>query len=177
MKFPCFSAARYAASCGTSKIGTHDIAHAIDLRITPDVVGGRALLAQRVAQRLKRYIETDLAAILEAVSDRLGRNGDGDGYAVYDVPLRSRRKGLAAGPNDPQRDGWVLRSPCLGWLQYPYLVRRLGRKAVELQGGNEGDDTLGRGLNGLGEAMRRRQFGIGKLIETARRVFKDAFVA
>lgn len=157
-------------------IGPHHVLYAVDSGEMPDVIDRGAAASETVSECLDGNIETDLAAVFEAVSDRLSGVGDRYFHLLDSVPVDPGGQGFAGGPDDAQGDGWVFRRPFLVTDQHPHLMWQLRREFVESERGEQADDTVGHGPGGFGKAVELGPFRIGKLVETTARAHQKPLV-
>ena len=148
-------------------IGSHHVLHTVDDGEMPNVIDRGAAASKTVSECLNGDIETDLAAVFEAVGDRLGGNGDRYFHLLDCVPVHPGGQGVAGGADDAQGHRRIFRRPLLVTNQHPHLMWQLRREFVESERGEQADNTVGHGPSGLGKAVGLGPLRIGKLIEAA----------
>src|SRR5450759_69199 len=92
------------------QIRSHDICHAADFGVFPEVGRGRFPLSDAFLESLQCHVQTDFVPILETVNDGLGRMGHPDRHAVKHMGFNSncvRRSRKANNPNRKVLASWI----------------------------------------------------------------------
>ena len=124
------------------QVGAHDVAHAADIGILPQVVHRAAPCSQALPECLNGYIQANLIAVFETVGNGLGRGIHMHGHPFDLVFLGPRCKCGTGEAHDAQ---WrVLQAWSPGFLAYrqPDFKWRLGRKVMKTSGGQQTDHAL-----------------------------------
>jgi len=129
-----------------------------------DLIDGRLPLAQDIAQRLDRNVNSDLVSVLETVRHSFGRVVHPKRNTFDELCLDSFDQSLAGESYDAERwrlDRWLARFEV---DRHPNLMRVLSGKTVEPKSREEADDSSGDKFGSYGQAVMFRHGRMGECI-------------
>lgn len=132
-----------------------------------NVIDGCFPLAQGVAQRFDRNVNSNLVAVFETVSHSFGRAVDPNRNSLDDLRVDSFEESPAGEPNHAERgslDRWFVR---LEVDRHPNLVRILCCQTVEPKRRQEAHDAPGHKFGSKGQCVMFRDGRIGECVHAA----------
>ena len=159
------------------EVGTNHRRHTICFRGLEQRVDGAGTLAQIVAQRFERDIESDVASIAEAIGDSLRGGRDSYGYAFKRTLHDAVRQRGSAGADDVQLGLGAFGRAGFAIDEDPHVVRELCGQSMHLKRAEKADRCLRVPRRDLGERRRLGEVSIRNAIDAARDTLERAAIS